>query len=308
MTQNFNFDVNIEKRMPDTGKVFMVDRMTSDYAMINPFDVDGFIEQVFQKYEQMAQDDSRYFGSVVRSREQLRRLWNLVMQMPEHGDKSLYPNLHGQQPALMEVWHKAGDYWRRGLRQGDILPAIVPSCKITRLDESEWIALFPKDMAMLDHHAQNTELTDVATAAAAAEVEDTKEFFLKCNSFGGASADAPISTTPSPVEQDLFAQMQQELDQLRTQNEALRMKNEELSNMSQPCQRPRRTRRQKQDVMQLYSTPAITVDHTMEDDHSERNKKIFAAVATAVVFVVLVNTVGLFGIAALGLLAGGLIK
>jgi F0F1-type ATP synthase membrane subunit a len=66
-------------------------------------------------------------------------------------------------------------------------------------------------------------------------------------------------------------------------------------------------RRQKQDVMSLYSSPAITVDHS-EDDHSERNRKIFAAVATAVVFVVLVNTVGLFGIAAIGLLAGGLVK
>ena len=37
-------------------------------------------------------------------------------------------------------------------------------------------------------------------------------------------------------------------------------------------------------------------------------EKIFAAVATAAVFIVLVNTIGLFGIAALGLLAGGLIK
>ena len=59
--------------------------------------------------------------------------------------------------------------------------------------------------------------------------------------------------------------------------------------------------------MALHTSPAITVDHS-DDDHSERNKKIFAAVATAVVFVVLVNTVGLFGIAALGLLAGGIVK
>ena len=56
----------------------------------------------------------------------------------------------------------------------------------------------------------------------------------------------------------------------------------------------------------LYGSPAIAVDHT--DDHSDRNRKIIAAVATAAVFIVLVNTIGLFGVAAIGLLAGGLIK
>ena len=56
----------------------------------------------------------------------------------------------------------------------------------------------------------------------------------------------------------------------------------------------------------LYCTPVNVVGQT--EDHSERNRKIFAAVATALVFVVLVNTVGLFGVAALGLLAGGVIK
>ena len=59
--------------------------------------------------------------------------------------------------------------------------------------------------------------------------------------------------------------------------------------------------------MALHTSPAITVAHS-DDDHSQRNMKIFAAVATAAVFLVLVNTVGLFGVAALGLLAGGLVK
>ena len=42
----------------------------------------------------------------------------------------------------------------------------------------------------------------------------------------------------------------------------------------------------------------------------EKNKKsvIIAAVATAVVFVILMNFIGLFGLAALGLIAGGIIK
>ena len=78
-----------------------------------------------------------------------------------------------------------------------------------------------------------------------------------------------------------------------------------------PCvPKPRRAVRAQKPTLspyeRLYGAPAITVDHA--DDHSDRNRKIFAAVATAAVFIVLVNTIGLFGIAALGLLAGGLIK
>ena len=45
-----------------------------------------------------------------------------------------------------------------------------------------------------------------------------------------------------------------------------------------------------------------------KEDHSSRNLKIFAAIATIAVVLVLFNTIGLFGVAALGLIAGGLIK
>ena len=138
----------------------------------------------------------------------------------------------------------------------------------------------------------------------------------------------PSEQNHAPVEQDLFAQMQMEMQALRKQNEELRMKNEEFCNMIQtertavcspePAPSPERRRavsaqpssakrQASQDpYSRLYGSPAIAVDHS--DDHSDRNCKIIAAVATAAVFIVLVNTIGLFGIAALGLLAGGLIK
>ena len=57
----------------------------------------------------------------VKTREELRELWDKVMRMPKQGDASLYPNNEDSQPALMEVWHKAGDFWRAGFRAGDKL-------------------------------------------------------------------------------------------------------------------------------------------------------------------------------------------
>lgn len=364
MTQTFNFTTNIEHRMPDTGKVYCIDRMTSDWAKAHPFDVDGFIEQVFDKYNQIAQDDPRNFGGIVRSREQLHRLWNLVLQMPIQGDKNLYPNNHGrQEPALMEVWLKAGDFWRCGLRKGDVLPDCLPMTKITRLgDGSEWIALFPKDMGLLEQTADKGETKCHEIVAVERTVTDSVDNTKTANN---QRPDEPSEQNDAPeyceseksepmrtaVELDMFAQMQAELEAVRCENEALKAENENLTmqcNMTQtevctplddfdtencPCETQgqpstshgercrhqeydrqsfaERKRRQQEQARRsyehLYSTPAITVDHDT-DDHSDRNRKILAAVATAVVFIVLVNTVGLFGIAAIGLLAGGFIK
>lgn len=88
---------------------------------IHDFDVEEFINQVADKYEQLAQEDS-HFSGIVRDRDSLRHLWHKVMAMPLHGDASLYPNANGRrEPALMEVWHKAGDFWRAKYRDGDRL-------------------------------------------------------------------------------------------------------------------------------------------------------------------------------------------
>ena len=48
--EKFGFTTNIERRVPGTGKVYMIDRMTSDWSVAHPLDVDGFIEDVYQKY------------------------------------------------------------------------------------------------------------------------------------------------------------------------------------------------------------------------------------------------------------------
>lgn len=85
------------------------------------FDVDKFIADVHKKYEQMAQENPA-LAAWAKTEEELQQLWDDVLN--DHrpgGDASLYPNQHGPQPALMEVWHKAGDFWRAKYRLGDKL-------------------------------------------------------------------------------------------------------------------------------------------------------------------------------------------
>jgi hypothetical protein len=73
----------------------------------------------------------------------------------------------------MEVWHKAGDYWRSGLRIGDTLPKIVPPCRITRLEEGGWIALFPNEMHLLESRSETTEPTEMALAFDEAQTDES---------------------------------------------------------------------------------------------------------------------------------------
>lgn len=85
------------------------------------FDVDKFIADVCKKYEQMAQENAA-LAAWAKTEEELRKLWDAVLNVRRPGgDASLYPNAHGPQPALMEVWHKAGDFWRAKYRLGDKL-------------------------------------------------------------------------------------------------------------------------------------------------------------------------------------------
>ena len=67
------------------------------------FNVDAFISDVYNRFCGTPNEESR---------EDLQELWDKVLTMPRGGDASLYPNAHGPRPALLEVWHKAGDFWR----------------------------------------------------------------------------------------------------------------------------------------------------------------------------------------------------
>lgn len=254
MTQNFDFEVNIEKRMPTTGNVFFVNRMTSDYAKAHPFDVDGFIEEVYQKWQDCETLTFR------ETREALHNQWIKTISVTNpRGDASIYPNNSAPHPALMEVWMKAGDYWRRGFRLGEVLPSIVPPTRITRLGDGEWICLFDHEMSLLKAQPEREAITQEPETPV---VE--------------AEEPAPAVETPT---------------------------------LSAPEPAPLRpTRRRKKTSTSKAAEPDLFAAEPEPKDHSNRNSKIFAAVATVALFVVIVNTIGLFGVAAVGLLAGGIFK
>lgn len=70
---------------------------------IHVFDVDAFINEVYNRFSGTPNEETR---------EDLEQLFHKVLAMPRGGDRSLYPNAHGHRPALLEVWHKAADFWR----------------------------------------------------------------------------------------------------------------------------------------------------------------------------------------------------
>ena len=136
----YDFPTNIALTMPNSDKVYAIDRMTSDYAEAHPFNLDAFIDSVFEEFRGTEFEESK---------EALMKVWNSTLNMPVQGDARIYPNRNGdRRAAAMKVWHLAGDYWRRGFKPGDILPDRVPMTRITRTAEG-WISLFPKDLDLL---------------------------------------------------------------------------------------------------------------------------------------------------------------
>ena len=270
--RTFGFTTDIELRVPATGKVFMIDRMTSDWAERHPLNVDQFIEDVYQEFAGTEFEESR---------EQLRKVWTATLSMPVQGDKSVYPNNNGaRRAAAMKVWMLAGDYWRRGLRLGDVLPERCPSMKITRLEDGGWIALSPKDMHLLDDMGTNCPKEE--TAVVENEVESEAE---------------PAEHTGDRPRSDI----------------------ENITEGSVPvCSAPvrvqaaarRRSRREEREAQRLDYEARLAQEaiEAEQEARSEMKKKIFAAVGATAVTLVMIHFFGLLGPAAFGLLAGGLLK
>lgn len=283
MTQ-FNFTKNIEKRMPDTDKVFCIDRMTSDYAEQHPLDVDGFIESVYQEFAGTEFEESR---------EVLKQIWIDVMSDTNHrGDASIYPNKNGEKrAAAMKVWHMAGDYWRRGFRHGDTLPDMVPMCKITRLNDGTWIALFPKDVHLLSDEQVADSLNDEITT----EPEPTPVI-------------EPAHHQAEPRQLDLFAfeQLQQENDalkaqiaQMQAQQSAERFAREQTAHRPQPKRRPAPVRRQQPQA----------VAATKHDSNYRQWLKVAGYLVAGLVAILVIWQTGLLiPLGLIGLATSGLLK
>ena len=136
--RHFNFETNIEERLPWNGKVYFVNRMTSDYAERYPLNVDEFVNGIASKYGADAQRVRQFFyyglGKPGESRsthcpakfkDKIKKDGTIIF--------GKYPDyMNGSEPAMVEAWHKGVEYHTKGLRQGDTLPQIVPPCKITK--------------------------------------------------------------------------------------------------------------------------------------------------------------------------------
>lgn len=300
MTQ-YDFTTNIEKRMPRTGKVYCIDRMTSDYAQAHPLDVDEFIESVYQEFAGTEFEESR---------EVLHGVWNGVLSdMNPRGDASLYPNKNGvKRAAAMKVWHKAGDYWRRGLRISDALPDMVPMTKITRLDDGSWIALFPKD----EHLLESEECREKSEESTEHEPELAVEQPTVPTE---PAVTEPVRNQPEPQQLDLFAfeQLQQENERLRLQlSQAQEQRTAAVSAAPSiaTSPRPRRQREPRKPVAVRQSNSACPTIPLQEDSRDRQNllKAIGMVAAATVALFVIYETGLLIPLGLIGLATGGILK
>ena len=305
--EKFDFTTNIERRVPGTGKVYMIDRMTSDWAVAHPLDVDGWIEGVYQKYLMMAEDDPSLKGWV-RSREELHRLWIMVLSCKNPaGDASLYPNRDGRQdPARMEVWHLAGDYWRRGLRYGDVLPERCPSFGITRLPDGGWISLSPKDLHLL---------TDAQPAVLRQAQEPLRqarscEYVIANEQCADDCEHEPVYSDPIA---EIIAEAVQEVPVVLQSSAAGSALRQAQGPLEQPTVQPKRHARRKRasagSALRQAQEP-VRQEPVSEAfvDNDEKLRKVIAIVGTVAITLLMIHFFGLLGPAVFGLLAGGILK
>ena len=336
--RQWNFDVNIEKRNPWTGNVYYISRMTSDWAERHPLNVGDVIEGVYREFEGTEFEESR---------EELWRVWTAVLSVSSpQGDASLYPNRGGRRrAAAMKVWLLAGDYWRRGFRLGDTLPAMVPGCRITRIDGdgraierysladrpgTAWIALFPKEMGLLDEVAPalegHTDSTDSTDIVAVADTETTvteptgnqaTETPSPCQASDSYSIeDSTEGTVPTVSPAAAEVEPSPVTDGIGNQTiEAVAVEPEPVVVAPRPTERERnaaaRRRHREQREAQRMSYEARLEQEAREAEayaRQQERRKIFAAVGAAAVTLVMIYFFGLLGPAVFGLLAGGLLK
>jgi len=331
--KNWGFTTNIELMVPGTNKVYAIERMTNDYAERHPFNVDAFIERVYQKYQQIAAEDPQC-AAWARTREELKKQWVMTLGCTRvSGDITIYPNRNGrQEPALMEVWTKAGEYWRRGFHLNDTLPDRVPLMKITRQNDGSWIALAPKELHLLDEPQAVADPLPCPDAAVAAAEPKQEECILPNYNFTHSEEPEPEPAQPCEVEssktsdfpsydQSVAAFTETASDQtaepaiaepIVTEPDLFQSVTEPeiIQTVRQRNAEARRRRREEREAKQRAYEEQMEREAQEAEDYAreQEQKKIIAAVGAAVITLVLIYFFGLLGPAVFGLLAGGVLK
>lgn len=308
--RQFNFETNIEMRSPFTGNVYMVERMTSDWAERHPLNVDQFIMDVAQRHGADVERVRLFFNYGLGKKGEKfsthcpAKHRDKVKKDPKTGIGDLilgkFPEyVNGCEPALIEAWNKGAEYHTKGFRQGDTLPDRLPSCKITRLEDGGWIALFPKDLHLLDAKSDGQAVVVETTPAVSPSDEEPM-----------AKAEQGATLQPEPIieaEAQPVPAIEPE-EPFVMQPEVPRMSSRER-NAEQ--RRRKREQRMAQREAQREAYEARLEREAQEAEEAareEERKKIFAAVAAAAVTLIMIYYFGLLGPAVFGLLAGGLLK
>ena len=150
---------------------------------IRTFDVDAFINDVYNRFCGTPNEESR---------EDLQALWNKVLTMPRGGDASLYPNAHGPRPALLEVWHKAGDFWRaNGFRK----PARLLCDQYGIVINEETAQKIAAAKAAINNATTATEATENAQDA---QADASKAIIQPASDTPTEATETPTATAADP--------------------------------------------------------------------------------------------------------------
>ena len=300
---NFNFKVNIERLNPFTGQLLYVDRMTSDYAQAHPFDVDGYLKQVADKHGADYQRVREFFYYPLQGIDRCpAKHRDKVVKDPKTGIGQIefgkWPSfVNGCEPAIIEAWNEGAKFATKGFKYGDTLPDRLPMCKITRLEDGGWIALFPKDKHLLDADI-------IIDRMLARPEEEVKE------------VEVADQTTPTPPTQegnteprtqegssDAFA-MRQEVISASVMHEEPKPKRR--ASKPQTSNLKPQTHRQ----LDLFGEPIET--SVIDDAQDQSNHKLLKAagitLAGVAVMAILIHTGMLIPMGLIGLAAGGILK
>lgn len=295
------------------------------------FDVDKFIADVHKKYEQMAQENTA-LAAWAKTEEELRQLWDDVLndQRPG-GDASLYPNQHGPQPALMEVWHKAGDFWRAKYRLGEKLLCdqngaalnpmelgLIAKAKADSADSADSVRGQSPDMETTSTSISNTNSDPKTNPAAAGEnnpggaVREDSNPILESN-----EAPAVRGQVPDMGADDIEAASvpAAAMPEDSPQAGGLPRYSPQASNVCPLTSKPKAKRQRRQKAAAEQPKPqqlSLFDEELMAEQQEESTEKkllrsagYLAAAAAAIVFVWqtgLIIPLGLIGLGASGLL------
>ena len=325
--KQFNFETDIERRSPFTGNVFMVDRMTSEYAERWPFNVDAFIMDVAQRHDADVERVRLFFNYGLGKKGEKfsthcpAKHRDKVKKDPKTGIGDLilgkFPEyVNGCEPALIEAWNKGAEYHTKGFRQGDTLPDRLPSCKINRLEDGSWIALFQKDLHLLDDfHSPNDRLNENDLNKLDNLSSDSMDM---CSD--GQAVDVETTPAVSPTDEEPMAKAEQgateqcavavlPLGATLQPEPIIEAEAHRMSSRERNAEQRRRRREQREAQQRSYEAQLEREAREAEEAaREEERRKIYAAVGAAAVTLVLIYFFGLLGPAVFGLLAGGLLK